>query len=372
MNSSIPSVSTPWGPASPSQLGPGPVEDVLTYRLALLLWKVYPPVVILLGTFGNVMSIVIMSRMTSEESTVNIFFIVIAVGDLMVLYSGMMMSSWLEITFDFRYITLSPVLHYVLKWWVAPASGTFVSWMLVSVSLQRVLAVVWPHLVSRICTRIRVGFLIGSVAVFFTCFYSHFLYCIQIVSPREGSEDPCMSGSSSSGYAWFLDNVFSFVDPVVFSVMPFTFLTVSNSVLVWKLITSTRQTHQRIAAVPNKQILKRSQANSSVTLTVLVVSLTFLVLTLPCALYFLMYNFKDQTSLTPEEAADVYLFHTLGFLLVDTNSAVNFYLYCLSGRRFRAEFKRITSCGKVKTMQGNLNESVSDLSTNYPKVYSLS
>ncbi|KAL8581215.1 hypothetical protein ACOMHN_038315 [Nucella lapillus] len=190
MNSSTPNVSARWGPASPSQLGPGPVEDLLTYRLALLLWKVYPPVVILLGTFGNVMSIVIMSRMTSEESTVNIFFIAIAVGDLLVLYSGMMMNSWLEITFDFRYITLSPVLHYVLKWWVAPASGTFISWMLVSVSLQRVLAVVWPHLVSRIYTRRRVRFLIGSFAVFFACFHSHFLYCIQIVSPQEGSEDP--------------------------------------------------------------------------------------------------------------------------------------------------------------------------------------
>ncbi|KAL8581216.1 hypothetical protein ACOMHN_038316 [Nucella lapillus] len=152
--------------------------------------------------------------------------------------------------------------------------------------------------------------------------------------------------------------------------MPFTFLTVSNSVLIWKLITSTRQAHQRIAAVPNKQLLKRSQANSSVTLTVLVVSLTFLVLTLPCALYFLMYHFKDRTSLTPEEAADLYLFQTLSFLLVDTNNAVNFYLYCLSGRRFRAEFKRIIGCGKVKTMQGNLNESAPGLSTNYPKVYS--
>ncbi|KAL8575166.1 hypothetical protein ACOMHN_042476 [Nucella lapillus] len=350
MNTSTPSIPAVSWTARSSETGLLPVEEFLAYRVALVLWKVYPPVVILLGTFGNVMSIVIMSRMTSEESTVNIFFIVIAVGDLLVLYSGMTMSSWLETTFNFRYITRSPVLHYLLRWWVAPASGAFVYWMLVSVSLQRVLAVVWPHHVSRVCTRRRVGFLIGSVAVFFQCFYSHYLYCVFSVSSQEGSADAqCMSGSS--GYAWFLDNVFSYVDLVMFSLLPFTFLVMCNSVLIWKLITSTRKARQRMAAVPTQQILKRSQVNSSVTFTVLVVSLTFLVLTLPSALYIMMYHFKDQTALTPEEAADVYLFHTLSFLLVDSNSAVNFYLYCLTGRRFREKFVKIWWCRRLNATQ---------------------
>ncbi|KAL8607043.1 hypothetical protein ACOMHN_005069 [Nucella lapillus] len=170
-------------------MGMSPMEDFLAYKVAVMLWKVYPPVVVLLGTFGNIMNIVIMSKLTSEDSTVNIFFLAIAVGDLLMLLNGMMTSTWLEMAFQFHYILRSPVLHYVLRWWLAPAAATFSQLMLVSVTLQRALSVVWPHLVNRICTKKKVRCLIGGVALFSACYYSHYLYCLYSYAPQESPGD---------------------------------------------------------------------------------------------------------------------------------------------------------------------------------------
>ncbi|XP_076452258.1 uncharacterized protein LOC143287902 [Babylonia areolata] len=315
------------------------------FVVAVLLWKFCPPVVLILGTFGNIMSIFIMGRTSSGESTVNIFFLAIAVGDLVTLYTGITLK-WLEVSFGLIFPSGWPLLM-----WITPASGAIVSWMLVCVTLQRVLSVVWPHHVHRIYTRKRVFLLIGGVTAFLAALYSHSLYCFYPVSQRNDSSYNCIS--SSPQYAWFIDKVFSYVDLVVFSVVPFVCLAVGNSVLIWKLTASARAAGRSMATASSQHMVKRNQNNTSVTLTVLVVSMTFLVLTLPSALFYVLFFAKDQTALAPRKAADVYLFSTLGILLADSNSAVNFYLYCLTGRRFREEFMKIVCWWKTTTPRGN-------------------
>ena len=93
--------------------------------------------------------------------------------------------------------------------------------------------------------------------------------------------------------------------------------------------------------------LAREKAARSVTLTVIVVSLTFLILTLPVsAFYVLSYVAKEYNEVKGHEYAKLYFFYTLCYLLAMSNSAVNFYLYCLTGRRFREEFLQIMLCWK--------------------------
>ncbi|KAL8581207.1 hypothetical protein ACOMHN_038308 [Nucella lapillus] len=332
---------TVWGSTEEGPLGLTP-DSFLPFRVASVLWKIYPPFAVLLGVFGNVMSIVIMSRMTSGESTVNIFFIVIAVGDLLVLISGMTLSTWLETMFGLPNISRWPLFL-----WLVPAAGAFVSWMLVCVTLQRVLSVVMPHRVGTICTRRRVTLLITGVTLFLAALYSHSLYCFSYLDAESDSHAECIA--SNPDYGWFLDNVFSYVDMVIYSLLPFVSVVQGNAVLVWKLAASVRKARQRLTSAPPQELSKRSQTSTSVTITVCVVSLAFVLLTLPSGMFYVLYYAKDMSTLTPEQEADVYLFFTLSFLLADTNSAVNFYLYCLTGRRFREEFVRLVFCRKTTT-----------------------
>ena len=72
----------------------------------------------------------------------------------------------------------------------------------------------------------------------------------------------------------------------------------------------------------------------------LCVSFVFLVLTLPIYIRQMVYQFIDETT-SPEAYARYIFFHFFTQGLYFTNSSVNFYLYCLTGSRFRNDLKTI-------------------------------
>ncbi|KAL8610557.1 hypothetical protein ACOMHN_006277 [Nucella lapillus] len=70
---------------SPGSMDEPPLQSFLLYRLSQYVWNYVPPVIVLLGTFGNIMTIVIMQRMKSGGSTINMYFTALAVVDLITL-----------------------------------------------------------------------------------------------------------------------------------------------------------------------------------------------------------------------------------------------------------------------------------------------
>ncbi|XP_025088038.1 uncharacterized protein LOC112560385 [Pomacea canaliculata] len=83
----------------------------------------------------------------------------------------------------------------------------------------------------------------------------------------------------------------------------------------------------------------RMARNTNITVMLLLVSLTFLLLTSPVVIV-LLYKRYYWLPTRDEEKAKVRLVHAFVDNLMYTNHAVNFLLYCISGRRFRMEFKR--------------------------------
>jgi len=58
----------------------------------------------------------------------------------------------------------------------------------------------------------------------------------------------------------------------------------------------------------------------------------------------------SESASTPSASIDpsrYLLVKTVCFLLVYVNHAINFYLYCLTGKRFRQELAAILNCGRV-------------------------
>ena len=85
---------------------------------------------------------------------------------------------------------------------------------------------------------------------------------------------------------------------------------------------------------------KRATASSNITVMLLMVSFTFLVLTSPVVIV-LLYKRYYWLPATPAERAQARLTHAIVDNLMYTNHAINFLLYCISGRRFREELKRL-------------------------------
>ena len=77
-----------------NQTGSEYYEQLGLYKAGVLIWKVVPPILILLGTIGNSLSILVLTRRSIRVSTTALFLTVLACVDLLVLYSGLL-RQWL-------------------------------------------------------------------------------------------------------------------------------------------------------------------------------------------------------------------------------------------------------------------------------------
>jgi hypothetical protein len=74
---------------------------------------------------------------------------------------------------------------------------------------------------------------------------------------------------------------------------------------------------------------------------VLVISAVFLLLSLPRAVVTVVSYASDMIVYGPKGDVELWL---LTMFVLNCNSAVNFYIYCLTGFKFHSEFVRLVSC----------------------------
>lgn len=314
------------------------------FGVAILIWRICPPVILLFGIFGNTMTILVMRRLHGTGSTMNVFFQALAVSDLTLLCVDTL-PKWLSNVFgttaleDFHSITCK------LYKMVIYAAGVLSPWLLVALTVQRAASVLWPHRVNAVWTKRKSRNLVIAMVVSITLFHSHYLYGFDITEHCKNNIVLCCPGESD-WYHWFHIIVWPWVDLLEFSLLPFALLVVSNTVLVWRVLASLREARSTLAVVQSGASSSRDKKVSSLTLTLVTLSVSFLILTTPISLYLITRpylltpaTFMKDMPLTA--AFDV--FWAAGNIMWYTNSAVNFYLYCLTGTKFRAEFKAIMS-----------------------------
>ncbi|KAK7481135.1 hypothetical protein BaRGS_00027675 [Batillaria attramentaria] len=146
------------------------------------------------------------------------------------------------------------------------------------------------------------------------------------------TEDP-----ESEGFCWwnfeFEANVrpkLDWLEIVLNSFLPSVIMVVCN-VLMIKAVMETAQ----------KARNRRSDAKpgmvSRVTVTLIVVSLTFIVLTLP---YYIM-QMIQQRNPELDFSGPYFFFFNIAGVLWTINSVINFFLYIMTGSRFREEGKKL-------------------------------
>ena len=152
----------------------------------------------------------------------------------------------------------------------------------------------------------------------------------------------------------------------IFSLLPFVFLVLSNGVLVFTLARSVKAARETLTT--GQQIDDRRVKASATTVTVIAVSVAFVVLKLPLDVKNILFSLvaSDFTSsLKPQYIGVRSFFGSLSHMLFYWNYGINFYVYCLTGTRFRREFKNIMCCWGKKcpflgksAMSGTTNVSV--------------
>ena len=335
---------------------PASLSSMPLSRAAHIMSLIVLPTILLCGTFGNVMIIIIMNRLRNTVSSMSVYFTALAVSDLLFIYT-VVMRMFITTNFSYDYFTISTAACKI-GIFLLYITGVTSPWILVTMTMQRAASVLWPHRVSVLCTRRKSIFTVMGMVLFIACIHSHLLYGSDLVHYRNGTLSFCLP--STTKYKQFIDNVWSWVDLLFFSSLPFLFLIISNGLLVKKLAASVREANLKLSAGQCGQAKRREKKASSVTLTLVIVSITFIILCLPFSLYVLLTGFvldkipgKNVFSRSLKE-----LVYAIINWLWCWNSAVNFYLYCLTGSKFRTESLRVLTLNRFpRRKQDAVNDS---------------
>ena len=137
------------------------------------------PCLLVMGTFGNVMTVVIHKR-TVNTSPLSILFMTLAVADLLLLYSNCF-QAWVNRVFHFSFIEYSNTTC-KLVYFLVYVSGVLSAWTLVVMTVQRAVSVLWPHRANVLCTAGKSKVIVASMVLLITAMHAHILYGFSIVT----------------------------------------------------------------------------------------------------------------------------------------------------------------------------------------------
>ena len=295
-------------------------------RIISFLRIYFAPILLFFGTLGNILSAVVFSRPALNKSATSFYFRVLAVADTLALNVGLW-PNWMRDAFGVNIYPLTEAACRI-QTYIKFALPDCAVWVLVIMTLERVIGVCWPHKVRQICTRTRIR---GSVIIMTLSIWVINIPSIWINSSNNNSEElTCVVENHVLAY-----DIWPWIDLTIYSLLPFFIMMTCNITIIYTVFRSQRS-------------ITRDGGNkmTAMTVTLLIVTFVFFLLTAPFVIYSCtadyLYNYAPQINYL--------LFYFIASFLRYVNNSVNFPLYCMSGRAFRRELKRLFHCNKVSEM----------------------
>ncbi len=297
--------------------------------LAYWMNAVFTNIVVILGTVGNALTIVILTNRVMRSST-NVYLSALAVWDIVVLVCTLLLIGIEAIPEAVSYRNY--VYAYVVAWIypLALVAQTATIWLTVSFTVERYIAVCHPLKAARMCTIRRakiviLGMSLGSglynVPRWFEYRPVEFLdpglnQTIMIVNPTEFVQNP-----------WYTQIYFSWLYVPIMCIIPLTTLSVLNTFLVLAVRRSQKQ---------RKDMNVRQCRENNVTIMLASVVVVFILCQVPALVYNLAYAINREY--VEERSFGYRVLSIIRNFLVTFNSAINFILYCALGQKFRRIF----------------------------------
>ena len=343
-----------------TQLGPVTVIDEPTleslpaYRASVQLKQIYLPLIIVAGTFGNVIVVVIHCRLPpNQKSSMSVYFTALAISDTTTLWTG-----WFYFLETFG-VTLTVEYHVQKHYndvimdalcrigvWISYAFNHMSAWILVAMTMHRAVSIVWPHGTSKLSKRCNAVMVVVFIVSFCALTNAHLLYGHSLQPTEDSQTAVCFYSFVSDGYRMFFRLDWVWVDMAMAVFLPFACLLVTNTVLVRKVGQSLREARDSLAEGRSDPFASRDKKLSSMTITLIATSVAFLLLTSPFVVYMIWDGTLSYNALRNVRShASSELALSVSLMVWYTNLGINFYLYCLTGARYRAEFLKLFGCG---------------------------
>ena len=308
-----------------------PLTDITEFWLHTQLWLYVPPIILIIGTIGNILSFIILTRKRMTGSTYS-YLAVLAIADTIYLYSALF-RRWIRTLTGYDVLQVSNWSCKGITMLMYTASHYSV-WLIIAVTMERYIAVRWPLKAKTLCTKRRAIIVIISLLIGIIGINSHIAWTFQVL-PTANNSTFC----AGERVIW------PWVDACLYSFLPLLLITVLNGLIIQKVV-AARKYRQHMSG--QGQDRRQTQVDGGVKLTImlLTISFTFLVTTVPINIVLIIVAVFLPKDLTAQQYAKYTLLQTVVALLMYTNHSINFFLYCVTGQKFKQQLRRLF-CGKA-------------------------
>ena len=214
-------------------------------------------------------------------------------------------------------------------------------------TFDRFYSIIRPHKAASFNTVKRAKITITSIIMFSVAFNVPPLFVITN-SGRECVPD--LSNLPKTHYFW--------LSYVVQFAIPFLLLLIMNSTIIHVLRTrSILQAEHKVQGQDQcqGQTNKMKSSETQIIAILLLVAFSFFILITPMYA-FIVYSMVVDYTKSPYDFAVFYLFYNVMHKMFYTNNAINFFLYVISGKRFRTGLITLLRFKNDKTLGDNNKE----------------
>ena len=207
------------------------------YRLHKILLLYVSPLLLVLGTFGNIFSVFIMRQRSMIRMSAYVYLIHLAVADSMVLYIGLLRLWISELTgMDIRNQTAWLCKLVIFSGYV---SSNLSVWLIIAVTVERYIVVCHPLKVNKFCTVPRAKRVVLGLLALFVVIHVHFFWTVTLNQLDLNGVDKHYCGSRKN-FHYLVSVAWPWIDAIFYSFLPFVAILVFNTLIIRRIITLSR------------------------------------------------------------------------------------------------------------------------------------
>lgn len=321
------------------------LQDILSeyweYRFAQVFGIYVFPIVILLGTIGNILSFLVLCRLAMRTTSTCIYMQAIAVMDLAVLYVNAF-RKWLTILNEGTDITTTSKAACIIIHFLSYFTYDFSVWLVVAMTVERFIAIHFPLKAAQMATPSRARRVTLLLLVVFVAINSHMFWTVTI-----DDREYCIP---KENYEEFHDKVMPWLDAFIYSFVPFVVLLTLNILIIYDNRKATLRRRSMRSQNRSNRTDSRQQFHQRLTAMLLSVSFSFLVCTSPKVIFISIresaFQFIVNGKVNYQGYASYLMASRISDFFLYLNHSINFFLYSIHGQRFRRELKKMFCCAR--------------------------
>ncbi|ELU03933.1 hypothetical protein CAPTEDRAFT_197188 [Capitella teleta] len=227
---------------TPTNLSHEGTEDHWEYHVASLLIVHLAPVLIIIGTIGNTLSLIVMQTKRFKSSAASVVLGSLAISDTGLLITSLL-PYWIEELFGLKIENLHRIVCKT-SMFITFSFAHLSAQLVMVLTLERLISVFFPLHSSQLCTRRRMKIVVAIVATLVTAVNTTLVVITDLKHWTSGGKVVIMCLGAPGHEADFALK-WVWVDLVLATLLPSLVLLIANPCIVLRLYLSRRCTGQR-------------------------------------------------------------------------------------------------------------------------------